>query len=983
MIDPIVVFLLVVLLLVGVISLVLALRNRLPFRIAMRNVRRGRARTVLLLLGLLVGTTIISGSLTVSDTVTQLSVHYTYLGDGLVDEGISGPSASGGNAYVPYAVYGQLAAASAGDSSIAGITPMIQDITQAYDRTTGIPQTSLNLIGANGNQSGALGSFVTTSGANLAGPAPGKVLLDQLAASAMNATAGDTLLLFGPTTLSTTVQAVVQENLRGAYLTAGVSGGDVFLDLATAQTLENQSGRINFIGVTNTGSQVAGVALSDTVSGHLNASLAKIPGATNLAVHETLKDDVSSAVTSSASTATIFLVLGLFSIVAGAMLIVGIFVMLAEERKGEMGMLRAIGLRRGQLVLTYYFEGLAYSLGSALAGTALGVAVGYLMTLAFSTLIASGGLTANAVLQSFNVTTTSLVEAYVLGFLLTLVTVVFASRRASRLNIVRAIRDIPEPRPPIRLYTTLAYLGIVLLVLGALLFAATFRGTTDVSSPILGGALIIVGVGLIGSRFLKNRIVFTGIGIALLVWAGVEPLHTLVLGSAHAGGIFIVFVDGILMVFGALLLYIFNSDTLVRALSRLASGRKGVGPVVRVGLSYPARQATRTSINLTIFALVVFTMVAIASFGATVSANLTSVTQSESGGYSFFGFSPAPIPDLPGQIANNSTLAPAFSAVVPLVTGAIEVNVSGSTPNPFTDALYSAPVNVPASTSFYATSQFPFAQTLHGMSAAQVLTSLATNNSSAIVDQNYAPAPGGFNGPSRPHPTLALGQTIAIARPGAPSGAHVTVIAVMKQSIINGVWVNPRVAAALGYSNASAYLLTVHAGVSTTIASQHMKSAFFRFGLVLFDIGALLALSINTEEGFIGLLEVFVGLGLAVGIAAMGILALRAVVERRREIGMLRASGFTQGMVLKAFLLEYSFVTLLGLAIGTGLGLLITYDLSISPSAAASGVATFSIPWWNIATILVVAYALAMAAIAGPSIRASRTPPAEAVRATE
>jgi putative ABC transport system permease protein len=120
-----------------------------------------------------------------------------------------------------------------------------------------------------------------------------------------------------------------------------------------------------------------------------------------------------------------------------------------------------------------------------------------------------------------------------------------------------------------------------------------------------------------------------------------------------------------------------------------------------------------------------------------------------------------------------------------------------------------------------------------------------------------------------------------------------------------------------------------------------------------------------------------------VGIAAMGILALRAVVERRREIGMLRASGFTQSMILRAFVLEYSFVTLLGLAIGTTLGLLIVYDLSISSSAAASGVSTFFIPWSNVLLVIVVAYALAIAAIAGPSIRASRIPPADAVRATE
>ena len=212
---------------------------------------------------------------------------------------------------------------------------------------------------------------------------------------------------------------------------------------------------------------------------------------------------------------------------------------------------------------------------------------------------------------------------------------------------------------------------------------------------------------------------------------------------------------------------------------------------------------------------------------------------------------------------------------------------------------------------------------------------------------------------------------------------NVTVIGVLQESIITGVWVNPAAASALGYTSESAYFLTAAPGVSTTHAAQEAKKAFFSSGLVLFDIRALLAQSISVTEGFIGLLEIFVGLGLAVGIAAMGILALRAVVERRRQIGMLRAAGFTRAMVLRAFVLEYSFVTLLGVVIGVALGLLIVYDASTGISAAASGISGFVAPWTTVAEIAVVAYALVLAAIAAPSLRAARLPPAEAVRATE
>ncbi|MGA7924101.1 MAG: FtsX-like permease family protein, partial [Thermoplasmata archaeon] len=87
--------------------------------------------------------------------------------------------------------------------------------------------------------------------------------------------------------------------------------------------------------------------------------------------------------------------------------------------------------------------------------------------------------------------------------------------------------------------------------------------------------------------------------------------------------------------------------------------------------------------------------------------------------------------------------------------------------------------------------------------------------------------------------------------------------------------------------------------------------------------------------------------------------------------------------VLKAFFIEYSFVTLVGIAIGTALGLLIVWNLTQGPSAASVGASTFTVPWLNLLIILAAAYGLAMLAIAQPSLRASRLPPAEAVRPTE
>ena len=59
---------------------------------------------------------------------------------------------------------------------------------------------------------------------------------------------------------------------------------------------------------------------------------------------------------------TFFVILGLFSIAAGMLLIFLIFVMLAAERKVEMGMIRAVGTKRRHLIEMFLSEGMAYNM---------------------------------------------------------------------------------------------------------------------------------------------------------------------------------------------------------------------------------------------------------------------------------------------------------------------------------------------------------------------------------------------------------------------------------------------------------------------------------------------------------------------------------------------------------------------------------------------------------------------------------------------
>jgi hypothetical protein len=159
------------------------------------------------------------------------------------------------------------------------------------------------------------------------------------------------------------------------------------------------------------------------------------------------------------------------------------------------------------------------------------------------------------------------------------------------------------------------------------------------------------------------------------------------------------------MVTGALLLYAFNSSIISTGLLRLIGGRTQRTPVARVALSYSSRRPARTTISLAIFTLVIFTLAAVAAAGSTVNASLATTLQSQSGGYTLVAYSNVAIPDLPSLVQENGTISPYFSAVVPIISGGVYVNVSGYPGNPYPDFLRSGPLGEPSSSSLYTTNQ--------------------------------------------------------------------------------------------------------------------------------------------------------------------------------------------------------------------------------------------------------------------------------------
>ena len=214
---------------------------------------------------------------------------------------------------------------------------------------------------------------------------------------------------------------------------------------------------------------------------------------------------------------------------------------------------------------------------------------------------------------------------------------------------------------------------------------------------------------------------------------------------------------------------------------------------------------------------------------------------------------------------------------------------------------------------------------------------------------------------------------------------HLTVIGVLKDTAsfaMAGILTSQDALSAFGDRVQPAInYLEVAPGVNPTAAAKQLESVFLDHGVQADSIDKLLGDVMDQSRTFQRLVLGFLGLGLVVGVAALGVISARAVVERRQHIGVLRAIGFRRGMVQASFVLEASFLALTSIALGSALGLAVAFNVisDAARSASWSGV-RFDVPWMTLVVIFVAVYVVAVATALVPARRASRIQPASALR---
>ncbi len=759
---------------------------------------------------------------------------------------------------------------------------------------------------------------------------------------------------------------------------------------------------------------------------------------------------------------SIFIIMGLFSIMVGVLLIFLIFVMLAAARRSEMGMARAVGAKQRHLVQMFIFEGTAYSLFSGAVGVAMGLGASSIIVFMVNRIFQSGGSGAPENFTMFaHFEPRSAVVAYCLGMVITLGTVGISAYRVSRLNIVAAVRGLPPPvsqsitpyrvrllapiwavvRPFVLLATSLRALagmkfgqGLGLLVnavwatltipIGVIAAIAqaiwvpmshgwmtvvagglfTWLGIeSNQAAPLrIGNTLVIVGIGLTIRtifhrtgirREVGDRIAYTFMGVVTLV-SWVIPFSSLedIFGEID-GGIEMFFISGVAMVAAAVWTVMYNADLLLRLLTFVTKPLGWLRPVLVTAVAYPMAAKFRTGLTLAMFALVIFTLIVMSILTEAFSAAVGDAER-VAGGWDIQASvnSNTPIEDIrlaidekPGLDNQDITAIGGYTAFP------VEIRQVGAEEQRW--RFYGIRA---ADDQYLQQTGTTLKLIADGYDSPEDVWAAVQRDSNLVVtDSLIVPSREQFGNDEIPfelegvyyEDTEMKTIDIEVRDPRTGTVIPLTIIAVTDRlSDAFGELGRGIIASRKELDDAipfkiptTTYRFKAADGVDVATLSKGLESAFRENGMESDVLADLVNDIAAANRAFNYLFTSFMGLGLLVGIASLGVVSLRAVVERRQQIGVLRAIGYRRGMVQLSFLTESSFVVIMGVAIGVGLGTIISYNIVKDIQEEVETV-RFAIPWIQIGIIVAIAYVFSLATTYMPARQASRIYPAEALR---
>ncbi|MGH2808338.1 MAG: FtsX-like permease family protein [Actinomycetota bacterium] len=935
-----------------------AIRRPMLRRLAIRDAVRRPGETALVIAGSLLGTALITGSFIVGDTLDSSIKATAYTKLGPVDEVVTTPTER-----IAARIVENLRAVD--DPDIDGVTSLVTADGAFTSKASGKRRAEPDgqIIELDFDAAEEFGSDPAVGGIRGATPDEGEVVITQDLADEIRVAAGDdlTAFLYGDKLELRVDRVIPTVGVAGFSLDFGTRSPNGFVAPGTLDALDTKElppGVVppsSIVIVSNRGGVEEGAALTDDVTDVIEEAF---PEGAALRVEEVKKDTLDAAEVQGDAFSEIFVSIGAFAIIAGVLLLVNIFVMLSEERKSQLGMLRAVGMRRGYLVRTFVIEGAMYSLISSALGAVLGIGVGWAIVKLAAPIFAGFGDFSLDLLFDFE--SDSIVTGFCAGGLISLLTVFFTSFRISRVNIIRAIRDLPEPRAErARLATVLLGAGFSLSSLAA--FIVTLGNEDAWVVAILGPPFALLGLLPLASRFVPRRTAVLFVAALSLFW-GIFGNGILDEQFFEGGEIFAFVVQGVLLTFSAVMLLTQAQETLEGGIRRVAARRLPL----RLSIAYPLAHRFRTGLTLGMFALVIFTMTFIATLSNVFGGQVETAAAKE-GGFEILVTSNTTNPPPPNELAEIDGV----ESVTTLLSGFAL----------FTAEEFPEPEPWPASgvdASFVEGGPPSLGERAEEYESDRAVWEALVDDPTKVVIPSFLFQEGG--GP--PSALIEPGDELNVTNPVSGERVTRTVAGVVENDVaFSGVYM-PKSAMreVVGRRAAAArfYVETSEDPREASRVADDIQARFVANGVEARTFRSLVEENQQISLQFFRLMQGYLALGLLIGIAGLGVVMVRAVRERRREVGVLRSLGFMVRQIRRAFVLESGFVAFEGILIGAALALVTAAQL-IATGEFGENIA-FIIPWPNLSILTLGSLVASLLATAWPAQQASQIPPAAALR---
>ena len=936
-------------------------------RLAIRNAMRRPREAILVIAGSLLGTALMTASFVVGDTLTASISAGAKTQYGPIDEVVSvGPD---GVTKLQAKLNGLT------DRSIDGVLPITTLASSAAvvngDGTAKYAAPTAQMLELDFAAAQRFGGDPSTTG--IAGSPPGvneAVLVESLA-NRLHVRAGDrfTMYALNQSRELRVARVMKQHGVAGFWRGREVVSYNAFvapgtIKALTAKSLSNRTtatpisnssknARAAFAGIngplfsvliSNRGGVVSG---ADATGEAVSVLVQRLVGVqTNvLPVKKNLLDAARKA---GNGLQDLYQTIGSFAVFAGILLLINIFTMLAEERKSELGMMRAMGLRRRALVGTFASEGWLYAIAACTIGTALGLGVGRLVIEGAARITSTSNRDFRSPMQ-FHFTPASLQNGFVIGLVIAIVTVVGTSVATSRFNIIAAIRDLDRVKT--RGGRWRGVLGGLFAVLGAII-GISGVAAKDAGPLIMGPALIALGLALFLNRHAARRSVTAACSAACVVWGAAGVPVGISFGAQPNPQVFLI--QGLVLVVPAVLLVGAFQSEIGHFISKLFGDRL----TVRLGLAYPLARRQRTALTLGQFSIVVFILTYITVL-STMFKGQTDQFAIDVGGGRNTVVDARPL-DL---VALRST--PGVRNVAGIVRQEATITVSGDTK---TTLWPMAGIDE----SFLQTKLPHLSDTGEYRTEAEAYAALIKSDSFAIIDDRFL----SLGGP--PVSEVKIGDSFNVKDRVSGVDRDFKVIAISGADLLfNGGMTSARGMRAVFGAAAAPSRAYLTSDAPTAFASS-FEAKGYKQGTQAFAILDKVRERVAQQNSFFGLIRSFLSIGLVVGVAGIGVIMVRAVRERRRQVGVLRALGFSASSVKNAFAIEATFVALEGIVLGVVLGLVATWSISLSDLFGAGF--KFAVPYIELAILVLGTLVGSLIATISPARSAAKIKPAVALR---